>query len=167
MGTGTDRGRGTDSNRKETKRGQTPNDYLIGIILLLLTITIALAYFPTLFQPFEEPVGSDEESMADNLASQLLADHAVPGEERTLNLTALNETVADPDDELQQIPDWMRWNVTVVDGDRGAVEVDGEPVRGGPEWGGEPAATTTRFVLAQDSDDDACEHGCRFIVRVW
>lgn len=151
-----------------THRGQTTNDYLIGIVLLLLTITVVFGFFPSMFAPFEEPVGSDEETMAANLGTELVSNTTQPGTEQTVNLTRVHEIIDSEPEALGNrsgVPGWKRWNVTVVDSNGQVVSDGTNDVVGGDDWNGSPAATTVRFVVAGDATD--CEDGCRLVVRVW
>lgn len=156
-----------------TDRGQTANDYLVGIIVLLLTIAVVFGYFPSIFQPFDEPVGSEEEAMADNLGSVLITNTSAGGGEQTVNLTQIDVILDRYNASLQNdsaVPDWRQWNVTVRDGDGNIVSVvaTGGTIRGGDTWDGSPSATTVRFVRAQNvTNAPQCANGCRIIVRVW
>jgi hypothetical protein len=150
-----------------TERGQTINDYVIGMTLLLLSITLVFGYFPGIFQPFEEEVSNEEEAMATNLAAELVENSTVTGTKQTVSFDSMNGTLYSFVDAPQQagIPDWVHWNVTVLDVDGNVITHDGERLAKGTDWRGERAASTVRFVRAQDDND--CDDGCRIVVRVW
>jgi hypothetical protein len=147
-----------------TARGQTVNDYLLGIVLLLLAIVIVFGYFPGLFQPFEEEVDDEQRVMADNLATELVENSTVPGTDQTVSFTALNRSIdALVDDSARVgVPEWLRWNATVHNAS-GVVTDDGVALQNGSVWNDRQTASTVRFVRIPT----VCENGCRLVVRVW
>lgn len=150
-----------------TERGQTINDYVIGMTLLLLSITLVFGYFPGIFQSFEEEVSNEEEAMATNIAAELVENSTVTGTKQTVSFDKVNGTLYSLVNDSQQagIPDWVHWNVTVLDVDSNVISHDGERLSNGTNWQGERVASTIRFVRAQDDTD--CDDGCRIVVRVW
>lgn len=153
-------------------RGQTLQDYLLGVLLVLLTIAGVFAFFPEVFVPFEDTVDSGSQQMADELADEVVAVNATAGSERTVDLAALNRTLQDPD-EFQRLvnrsgtPDWKQVNVTVKDGDQvlftGEAPTVGSVYR---ENSSGPTATRIRTIRAAN-ESSACAGGCRVVVRVW
>lgn len=144
------------------ERGQTANDYLIGIIIVLLTIAAVFGFFPSIFEPFQEPLDNDERTMADNLATQLVETNRTMNGQRTLNFTGLNKTIKRTDLLKRQagIPSWKQVNVTV------RTDVTSPPLfTGGDNRTGQVEATTVRYVRAQN--DTRCASGCQLVVRVW
>lgn len=146
------------------KRAQTANDYLIGIIIILITITTVFGFFPSIFEPFEEPVDSDEETMADNLASEAIDNFTVAGNQRTLNFTALDDALTQPRsydiNKTAGLQTWRNWNITIRT-DSGVLETGGDNL---DDYSG-PTATTIRFI--QLTEHAECNNGCRLVVRVW
>jgi len=146
------------------ERGQTANDYLIGIIIVLVTLVTVFGYFPSIFDPFEDPVSSDDRAMADNLADELIANNTMSGTQQTLNRTAFEDDLSDSATLKQRagIKEWRQINVTIE-------KVESVIIRGDDDdnfaQATVPAATTVRFVrLAGHAD---CNDGCYLIVRVW
>lgn len=153
-----------------TDRGQTANDYLIGIIIVLVTIFAVFGFFPSIFTPFEEPVTSDEETMADNLANTVIDTHRTMNGERTLNFTQLETNITTTANletikEQSGIPDWKQINVTVRTG-----PTETPIMQGGDTTGNAVTATTVRNIRAQDSTSGSlgenCGDGCKLVVRV-
>jgi len=155
-------------------RGQTAHDYLIGVSIMLVTLFGIFAFVPGIFQPFQEPIGTDEEAMADRVGDHLVTDHAVAGARNTLDGDALKTTLTDDSaflDLLQRagVPaDRRQVNVTVS-------QADGTRVDTGATWSRPSdehvyfvnqsvSATTIRVVQFQDG---RCDPVCRIIVRVW
>ncbi|MFC7057931.1 DUF7287 family protein [Halovenus salina] len=145
-------------------RGQTVTDYLLGIVLLLLSVTIVFGYFPGLFQPFEENVEDEERVMADNLAAELIDNSTIPGMQQTASFNALNRTIdtVANDSTGVGVPEWLRWNATVQN-ETGVVESGGVTLANGSVWNGRQTASVVRFVRIPS----VCENGCRLVVRVW
>lgn len=156
-----------------TDRGQTPNDYLLGIVILLISIILVFGYFPNIFQPFEQEVGNEEQAMANNLAAEIVDNSTVGDSEQTVDFVLLNQTVDSYFNNSEQagIPRWLNWNVTVLDSDGNRVELvpaGNAPIQNGTTWRGERAESIIRFVAPQDSSQVAgCDNGCRIVVRVW
>lgn len=155
------------------ERGQTLQDYLLGISLLLLTVAGVFGFFPEVFVPFQETVGAEDRLMADRLADEVVEVNATVEEERTVNLTALNRTLTDPDGlgrlkNRSGIPAWMPVNVTVQDED-GTLLIRGESGEAGTVYrddGSEAVATRVRTIQAQNRSSP-CADSCQVVVRVW
>lgn len=145
-------------------RGQTVTDYLLGIVLLLLSVTIVFGYFPGLFQPFEENVADEERVLADNLAAEIIDNSTVPGMQQTTSFDALNRTIDTlaNDSTHAGVPEWLRWNATVQN-ETGVVEAGGITLANGSVWNGRQTASAVRFIRIPS----VCENGCRLVVRVW
>lgn len=148
-------------------RGQTLNDYLLGISLLLISVLLVFGYFPEIFAPFEEEVSNEEDAMANNLATQIVENSTVSGSAQRVNFTQLNKTIDSfvDDSERAGIPLWLNWNVTVVDEQEETIQHQGRALQNGSLWFDYDAGTSIRFVQAQTNP--ACQDGCRIIVRVW
>lgn len=136
-------------------RGQTAYDYLLGIVLLLVTIITVLSLFPQVFGPFVDSVSSDREKMADRVASDVIEQTALDGSERTVNTTKLDGMDIEQLKAQSGVPETQSVNITVQGAD---VQVGDERL------GNDPSATVTRTVKTRDSD---CQAGCKLTVRVW
>lgn len=155
-----------------TERGQTIHDYLLGIVLVMLTIAGVFAFFPDVFTPFQEDVGTDDRHMADRLSEELVDANRTMGEERTVNLTALNRTIQreSPFGTLLNrsgIPGWKQVNVTIRDS-VGMVNASETSKWGSVyyESSSDPPATRIRTIQAQ-RPDSPCANSCQLVVRVW
>jgi len=155
-----------------TERGQTIHDYLLGVVLVLLTTAGVFAFFPNVFVPFQDPVDSENRQMASELAAEVVEVNSTTQGERTVNLTALKRTLEDPDAlgvlvNRSGIPEWKQVNVTVQSDD--GVEFAGESSDTGSvyrEDSSGPPATMVRTVQAQNSSHP-CAESCQVVVRVW
>jgi hypothetical protein len=156
-----------------TDRGQTPNDYLLGIVILLLSIILVFGYFPSIYQPFEQQAGTEEQAMADNLAAEIVENSTAGGNEQTVDFELLKTTIDYyvNNSERAGIPDWFNLNVTVINSTGGPVTINGPSktlLNNGTTWRDSQAKSTIRFVVAQNPKKvPECANGCRIVVRVW
>lgn len=149
------------------ERGQTANDYLIGIIIVLVTIVAVFGFFPDFYQPFDQAVDDDQKAMAENLATKLVTDNRLMDTQRTLSFSGFKAEGDNPDRLAAQagLKGWDGWNVTLSDGET-SVGLDNRNY--GPEFYDGPAATATRYVQVKGGPDELdCSDGCLLIVRVW
>ena len=146
-----------------TDRGQTPNDFLLGTSLLLVTIIVVFALFDPLFGPFTSPSGADNDEMADRLAERIVTEGSTTFGDRVLDL----DDGSFDESSLEQLRSqagisFRNVNVTVERSGGGVVE----GIRGGPERVDEPAATATR-VIKLPPGAESCQQGCFLRVEVW
>jgi len=154
-----------------TDRGQTLQDYLLGIVLVLLTIIGVFTFFPDVFVPFDEPVESEDREMATELADELVEANRTQRGTQTVNVTALEQSIQDPIlgrlVTQSGIPDWKQLNVTIKESDQvievGAANGTGSVFR---QDSSDPPATVIRTVQAQNRTH-ACAQSCQLVVRVW
>lgn len=145
-------------------RGQTAYDYLLGVVLLLVTIITVLSLFPQVFGTFSDPVPAEHEEMATRAAAEVIETNATTQSERTLAVTAgtFDDEYVETLRNRSGIPERRQLNVTLLDGS--------EPIESGGDERtlGQPTSTATRVVrLPRGSDLDRCTDGCRLVVRVW
>lgn len=153
-----------------SERGQTAYDYLLGIVLLLVTIITVLSLFPQVFGPFVDPVATDREKMADRVAAEIIETNATMDGERTLDIEALdtgdvNEGYLDQLVDRSGVGDHRELYVEIQTGPGERIgDIGKEPPPG------EPTATTVRNIRAvavPGEPQDDCTDGCKLIVRVW
>ncbi len=145
-------------NGTMTSRAQTEFDYVVGMTLVLLTLTGVFAFVPGIYEPFQDPVDADNEATADRIADELLTASAVQGSSNTVDGEQLRQNIqtVNPPGETGTV------NVTVQDGTE---ILDGS----GSNYADnrQPAATSVRVIsLANDTSGD-CTPVCRLVVRVW
>ncbi|WP_440991298.1 DUF7287 family protein [Haloarchaeobius baliensis] len=155
-------------------RGQTTQDFAVGISVFLLTVGFTFGFLPTLLSPFGSPVGDDITAKSDRVAGTMISDLAVDGEPRTLNATQLQAFISNNQSEaslreyfgLRASADL---NVTVIDvhdgGGRDVLQLGGSPMVAGDDYRSQtPAASTTRVVLVSGGQ---CDVQCLLVIRVW
>jgi hypothetical protein len=160
--------------QRGSDRGQTTQDFAVGISVFLLTVGFTFGFLPTLLSPFGSPVGDDITAKSDRVAGTMISDLTVDGEPRTLDATQLEAFISNNQSEsdlreyfgLRASADV---NVTVMNvqegGTRTVVTVDGTDLRAGDDYRSQtPAASTTRVVLVSGGH---CDVQCVLVIRVW
>lgn len=158
----------SQSPRSSGERGQTAQDYVVGITVLLLTLSGVFAFVPTVFGITEDPVERNAHTQADELASQLVSEYRVGETETTLSAARLEREVdgGPVPADLQTAAGIQRNRVNVritADATAAATPLveSGESV---PET--EPTATVSRFVRLS-GDRCGSDGVCQLVVRVW
>ncbi|MHB9285712.1 hypothetical protein ACKVMT_01570 [Halobacteriales archaeon Cl-PHB] len=148
-----------------TERGQTAQDFLIGVSVLLLTLFGVFGLVPQFYEPFADPVDASEETMADSLAERLVSEHRVTGTTNTLNHSQLQANVTSTTALRRQaraagVLDRKVVNVTLLDG----------PTRewtGGPTYHQNTSIGATAVRVVRFDNASRCSPTCRLVVRVW
>ncbi|WP_049970453.1 DUF7287 family protein [Haladaptatus cibarius] len=149
-------------------RGQTLNDYVVGISIFLLTVTFVVAFLPTVFAPFTAPIDDATTARADRGAGHLVETLSSPETPNVLNesrTAAFFQNNPESDDLRVNLgfPATARANVSIVDPDTNRVVAVGSPAvvtTAGDPLDGQPTAASSRTVVI---GDDAY----RLTVRVW
>ena len=146
------------------RRGQTLQDYLMGVTVFLLTTAFVVAFIPTLFTPFTAPVDASQTEQADRYAAEILTEVTQPNSTNIINGSETDSFFAD-ESNLDQIPtlEWSDVNVTLVAGDGTVQHTVGPPSQG------ESTAAATRVVVPERgySGNHTCTATCRIEVRLW
>lgn len=140
-------------------RGQTTQDYAVGIGLFLLAVVFVIAFIPSVLVGFDAVEATDRSAQAERIAATLVDSALVDGERVTLDGERLDVDLAALADPTNAgLSPYRSVNVTVV-------TIDGEETvtSGGTEYAGQSAGVWTRIVRI----DDGCADGCRLVVRVW
>lgn len=150
----------------DTDRGQTLYDFLLGTTLFLLTVVLVLSLFDPLFAPFTSPSGAEDDAMADRFADRVVAEHATPFGDRTLDVDgeSFDEETLETYRARAGLPAFRSVNVTLESGTGEVIERDGR-VSGGPTRPDEPVATASRIVTLPPGE--GCQDGCVLRVEVW
>ncbi|SDE70473.1 DUF7287 family protein [Halorientalis regularis] len=171
------------------ERGQTTQDYLVGVSLMLLTVLFVFGYVPSVFGSTGADLGGVERSQADRAATYLVETYSVEGREQTLrygepdgihnelsteegferfrNRSGLNtrtNTLAPPNVNVMLVNS-SELNATsptpIVDGGERYSYPDG----GAPNLG--QAVVTETRVVRLAGDTEHCTPTCWLIVRIW
>jgi len=149
-----------------TDRGQTLYDFLLGTTLFLVTVVLVLSLFDPLFAPFTSPSGADDDAMADRVTDRVVAEHATPFGDRTLDIDgdSFDDETLDGYRARAGLPAFRSVNVTLESGGGEVIERGG-PVSGGPARPDEPVAVASRIVTLPPGE--SCQDGCVLRVEVW
>jgi hypothetical protein len=174
-------------------RGQTTQDFAVGISVFLLTVTFTFAFVPSTVTPFGSPVTDAIPAKSDRVASTVVDTYAVEDGSRTLDFDELTDPSASPTsmsnaigsadvsdtvsgDNLRDmfgLRDTAQVNITIEkrSGDIVKAEYDSssagkEAMVGGDDYPqNQAAASTTRVIRLEGVD--GCKTGCLLVVRVW
>lgn len=170
-------------------RGQTTQDYLVGVGVLLLTVLFIFGYVPGVFGSTAAGVGGVEHSQADRAATYLVETYGVEGKQQTLRYdgpdgihTALsdpetferfrNRTGLNTQANFVGSPDV---NVRLVNSSELTTTGSPTPIVDGGErhsYGsernlGQPVVVERRVVRLAGSGSKHCRPTCWLIVRIW
>ncbi|MGM0388339.1 MAG: DUF7287 family protein [Natrinema limicola] len=150
------------------ERGQTTQDFVVGIGVFLLAIAFVFSFFPALVTPYDSSVGGAETAQADRIADRIVNDTST-GTPNELNETEFDKRYrsgdlteelglrSSNDNAIDQV------NVTVTELNE-TVAID-DDWTAGDAYDDQAAASSARIVTTNDGSD--CEPACRLVVRVW
>jgi len=151
-------------------RGQTTQDFAIGISIFLLTTAFLFAFLPTIFTPFDSDRSASDVAQADRVAATFVENFSVEGNTGQLNASTTEEFFAagaggDVLRERYTLPTISRVNVTIRT-QNGSVIKDnsGTVLARGDEYDDDVSASSSRIVTFEE---DVCDPACRLVVRVW
>lgn len=156
-------------------RGQTTQDFAVGIGLFLLAIAFVFMYVPTLATPFSTPVGGAETAQADRIAATVVEDLSTDDGTNELNLTDFDEY----DDEGYRIEHLGLRSTETDTGDNVSVdrvnitiysslnETDSAYHVNTTGPSDDDARSTSSASRIVTDTGDQCDPACRLTVRVW
>lgn len=156
-------------HRQPADRGQTLQDYVIGISIFVLVAFLALGFFPGLLQDFQSGSVGDHEAQADRIGRQIVTNNSIAGTDNRLNATAIEVMMDQSEDDLRQrfgVNDTVNLNITVESLDGDYYVNDTRTLASQPNYYGRSAGTSARIVTLSD-DGYGCSPACRLVVRAW
>jgi len=151
-------------SRGDRNRGQTAQDFAVGIGLFLLAVAFVFAFVPQVVAPYDVGVGPSESAQADRAATLIVGNLSVEERPNEINTSRIDYFDGRSVGTLQNrtgLPFSSRINVTVTN-----VTTDDLVWSGGAlHREGREAATATRIV--RTNDPNTCEPACELVVRVW
>jgi hypothetical protein len=146
-------------------RGQTAQDFAVGISVFVLTTAFALAYVPTAVFPFDQAPDGETATQADRLADSLVADFAVDGSRTTLNESATRTFLRHNNSSAAiranySLPATASVNVTLEHPNGTAVNATAWDAAAGTRYADQEAGVASRLVTVGGSR-------YRLVVRVW
>lgn len=150
-------------------RGQTLQDYVIGISIFVVVVFLALSFFPGLLNDFQSGSVGDHEAQADRISRQIVTNNTVPGTENQLNATAIEGMMDQSEDDLRQrfgVNDTVNLNITLESLNGDYYINDTRTLTSEPNYYDTTAGTSARIVTLSD-DGYGCSPACRLVVRAW
>ena len=149
------------------ERGQTVQDFAVGIGIFILAVAFVFSFVPTIISPFADGGGA-ETAQADRIAATIV-DDLEEGEPNHVDLDEFDDTYSE---ESYDLVDKLglrssdghafdRVNITVTTIGEEDPTVD---LSGGDEYDDQVGASATRIVTDVDGD---CDPACKITVRVW
>ncbi|MDQ2051373.1 hypothetical protein RBH26_12895 [Natronolimnohabitans sp. A-GB9] len=155
-------------------RGQTTQDFAVGIGVFILAVAFVFSFLPTILTPFDSSVSGGETAQADRIADRVVDDLSASTDDP--NEIDVEEFESYGDGDLATkvgLRSTDRVNVRLEPLDGTSEEIDEyTSVDGSDDYDGQSAASAARLVvLADDDGPDYCtDEGfetCRLVVRVW
>ncbi|MFA9415493.1 hypothetical protein [Natrinema sp. HArc-T2] len=147
-----------------TDRGQTTQDFAVGIGIFLLAIAFVFSFLPTIMMPFDSSISGAETAQADRIASHMINNTST---ETANNISAdeFNKTYTKDDLTAELgLRQTDNVNVTVVRLENGTILTPSDEWSGGDIYDNQSAASSARIIT---TDHGSCDPACRLIVRVW
>lgn len=158
-----------DSTLSKDRRGQTLQDFALGVTLFVLTCTFVFGLFPGYLAPFTAGADGSDQMRTERVSQQLVLNHSTPGDENVLNVTKLHRTLSLSQSNLRERYGLARVasiNITVMDSNNQSIVVEnGTRLATSQDSRNQPAASTARTVRL--SNQSLCRPGCRLVVKVW
>jgi len=135
-------------------RGQTTQDFVVGIGIFLLAVAFVFSFVPSIITPYTAATTA-ETAQADRIADTIVSEHDEGHNE--LDLDGFDAS------------DYGIREVDGTDIDRVSVEIrdadDNQIKTAGHDHDDQSAGTATRVITT--TDEGECDPSCRLIVRVW
>jgi hypothetical protein len=147
-----------------TERGQTQQDFAVGVSVFLLTIMFVFAFVPNVFAPFGGQPNEADTARAERLAVGVLGNITEEGDTNRLNRTKTERFFEHQEDSTDfrrnyTLQSTVQVNVTMEHLDGSKIESMGDVYAGDPYWG-RSSASITRIVRLDDQR-------YRIVVRVF
>lgn len=152
------------------ERGQTLQDYTIGISLFIITIAAAVAGIFGFVGPASPGVSAEDIAQSERISTAMVQNLSTGQQPNELRADDLRKSLDRPISDLRG-----RWGVesstnlnVTVEVLNGSVIVEnattGSKLTAGSAYADHSAGTTTRIVTV---DEPRCTPACRLVVRAW
>ncbi|MFA9425260.1 hypothetical protein [Natronorubrum sp. A-ect3] len=147
-------------------RGQTTQDFAVGIGVFILAVAFVFTFLPTILTPFDSSVSGGQTAQADRIADRLVY-HLSDSDTSPNAIDSGDFKDIDDVDGIREIVGLR------TAGDRVSVQIEqlneSETVNDmviGDQYNDQSAASSARIVTLDDNPE-GCETACRLVVRVW
>ncbi|WP_436347606.1 DUF7287 family protein [Natronorubrum sp. FCH18a] len=152
-------------------RGQTTQDFVVGIGLFILAVAFVFSFLPTMLTPFDSSTSGGQTAQADRIADRVV--HEFSGDSSTPTEIEWDDSYETMDTHEFATEFGLRANDKEVAYDRLNVSLqplnESTTVVGfGSEYDNQSAASSARIVTVEGIEDpEKCEPACRLVVRIW
>ena len=158
----------SNATRGIDDRGQTLQDYVTGVSLLLIVVIFVFGLFPNYLTPFTAGVSGAEQAQADRIGRNMISNLSVEAGRNTLNASRLRSVLALSQPELRDrygLPNAAEINITVRDPETDRIVTDGgQKLATDRQYRDTTAASIGRVVTL---DNGTCSPACRLVIYVW
>jgi hypothetical protein len=162
------RGPGGPRRGRLGTRGQTLQDYAVGISLFLITLSAVLAGLLGFTSPLTAGVSAEDVSQSQRVTTAIVQNLSTGSQPNQLDASRTSSTLDRPATQLR-----TRWgietttslnvSVTALNG-TAILQRGGRKLTAGSTARNESTATSSRVVTF---DDGTCDPSCRLVVRTW
>jgi hypothetical protein len=169
-------------------RGQTLQDYVIGVAVVLVATTFVVTTLPNVYDSYDSTTDGIRSSQAERVAEYVVSNYSIDDGTNVLKYDqpgGIHATLSSAAgmDELRgatsldtatdrRIPPNI--NIILVNTstlrsqfDSVAAVDDGKTFSFGDTYRKQPSAQTARVVTLNNDDSDICDQSCWLVVRVW
>ncbi|ELZ13597.1 hypothetical protein C479_02091 [Halovivax asiaticus JCM 14624] len=163
--------RPSTSSASERDRGQTVQDFAVGIGIFLLAIAFVFSFVPSIITPFED-AGGAETAQADRIAATIV-ENASTETTNELDWAALSTYDGSDSEELADELGLKKTgstaithvNITLIEIEDVAADDPKLVLAGGDDYDDQIGSSASRIVTTDDQSQ--CETACKLVVRVW
>lgn len=158
------------STLADDDRGQTLQDYLLGISVFVVVVFVALGFFPNFLDGLQTDSMGGQEAQADRIGREIVSEYALNGTVNELDAARMESLSTKSEDDLREkfgLSNTTNINITVETLNSSAFVDDGSnTLNSVPDYYDRQAGSAARIVTLSDPSYD-CSPACRLVVRVW
>ena len=164
-----------DGNRRRghraRDRGQTLHDYVAGISVFILTVTVVIGFLPSVLAPYQANGNVADATTVERISDRLVSNLSTASAPNVLDSDQLSSVLAKDNGELQRrygLAEYQNVNISVVTMNGSAVvrNQSGDALTAGANNAGNPTTAAAR-VISLSERPDRCTPACRLVVEVW
>jgi len=154
------------------ERGQTLHDYVAGISVFILTVTLVIGLLPSVVAPYQAEGNAADVTKVSRISDRLVSNLSTASAPNVIDAGQFSQVMAKSDDELQTrygLEDYQNVNISLVTLNGSAVVPDPTgpgSLAAGANDAGNTATATARIVSLSDPPA-ACRPACRLVVKIW
>ncbi len=153
-------------------RGQTLHDYVAGISVFIVTITVVLGLLPGVLAPYQADGNVADTTRADRISDRLVSNLSTASAPNIIDSEEISTVLDKSNAELQTrfgLEEYQNVNVSVKTLNGSAFVVDpftGGSLTAGANDAGNSNSASARIISLSDPPSN-CRPACRLIVKVW